>query len=199
MKDLSFKKYWYFVTDSPFFSGKPSLVIRPRKIVSWGGEPETSRICVSPSIFHCLSAIAAIEESNSSTLYVYRTEQKVYAEKPDDVPDACVTKERWITNPTRFERVLTIPKDVIDFFISKQLFESNRGSGEYRHLRTQREERECFAYYLGKMHKTLSTVVGSQSDDIKETLSHLTKKTINDIFNIKRIKLKQQQRLELIS
>ena len=71
-------------------------------------EPNNERICVAPTIEHCL---AAVPYAPGDEFTVYRTARKVKANKPKEVHDAHLTGEGWIQEPTMFERVgkLSLP------------------------------------------------------------------------------------------
>ena len=62
------------------------------------GEPSIARICVAPSVAHCMSAIAMY----SKVLYIYRTKHRVLGTQPYKVSDAKLTRERWLLRPTEF-------------------------------------------------------------------------------------------------
>ena len=65
-------------------------------------EPLGKRICVSPTIEQCLTAIPY---SLSDVVMIYRTKDKVMATKPEGVFDINVTNEGWLEEPTSFVRV----------------------------------------------------------------------------------------------
>lgn len=65
-------------------------------------EPNDKRICVSPSIEHCLTAIPY---SKWDKFTIYKTRDKVVAKCPIDVFDSKITKEGWITTRTVFNRI----------------------------------------------------------------------------------------------
>jgi hypothetical protein len=72
-------------------------------------EPKIARICVTPSLDHCLSAIELYEEEQN----VYRTLRRVRARYPYRVQDVTITKERWLDKPTVFIRVATLNTDLV--------------------------------------------------------------------------------------
>lgn len=100
---FKYKRYWYHVS---------STLKRNEEYLSpWGNrkgfnrtysEPEGNRICVSPSIEQCLTAVPY---RLSSEFSIYRTKTKVKANKPFGVFDMNVTKEGWLQKPTRFIKV----------------------------------------------------------------------------------------------
>ena len=72
------------------------------------GEPNTKRVCVSPSVEHCLTAVPYCPGDKFT---IYRTARKCVANKPEGVHDAHITNEGWIQAPTMFVRVgvLSLP------------------------------------------------------------------------------------------
>ena len=67
-----------------------------------GREPNIKRICVSPTLEQCLTAVPY---GKRDTIYIYRTRSKVKAIPPVGVFDSAITMEGWITRPTWFDRV----------------------------------------------------------------------------------------------
>lgn len=97
------KRYWYHVSTT--------LRKRTTTLTPWDGvkavnrdptEPAGKRICVAPTVEQC---IVAIPYHLGATVSIYRTKDKVMAEKPKDVFDANVTGEGWITVPTTFVKI----------------------------------------------------------------------------------------------
>ena len=65
-------------------------------------EPSTPRICVCPTPAHCFVAVPLFDRVK---IRIYRTLQKVNIKEPVGVLDACVTLEKWRTEPTCFIKV----------------------------------------------------------------------------------------------
>lgn len=64
-------------------------------------EPRVARICVAPSIEHCLTAVPY----SNYKFNVYRTLRKVRAKPAMEIIDAGVTKEHWITKRVNWIQV----------------------------------------------------------------------------------------------
>ena len=97
------KRYWYHVSTT--------LTKKTEYLTPWDGytsvnrsqtEPEGARICVSPTIEQC---ITAIPYNLNDTIAIYRTEKKVKPEVPHSIFDSNVTNEGWLTSPTKFKRI----------------------------------------------------------------------------------------------
>ncbi len=74
-------------------------------------ESETPRICVGPSVPHCMIALGTLL-LNGDKIHVYRTTKKVNAKPADEtVHDADITHEHWRTTPTTFTHIYTIKPD----------------------------------------------------------------------------------------
>jgi hypothetical protein len=65
-------------------------------------EPNDERICVAPTLAHCLTAVPYVPGEKFT---VYRTARKCIASSPKDIYDATITKEKWIQTPTMFNRI----------------------------------------------------------------------------------------------
>lgn len=105
-----YKRYWYHISST--------LTRKKYHIVPWenddnrsGDEPPGKRICVSPSIAHCLTAIPY---GLTGFYRIYRTKSRVKAEKPKGIFDAHITKERWLQKPTTFIRIGGIDLEEIE-------------------------------------------------------------------------------------
>lgn len=93
------KRYWYHLShsfDSDF------IVICPweRRSRRAASEPDGKRLCVSPSIAHCLTALP-----HRLIYTIYRTKEKVIAEEPVGVYDSVITKEGWITKKVELIKI----------------------------------------------------------------------------------------------
>jgi len=97
------RRYWYHISTT--------LKNKYVNLIPWdevtgmnrsGAEPEGKRICVSPTIEQCLTAIPYYLSQVST---IYRTKSKVKAHKPRRVFDAQITKEGWLLKPTSFIKI----------------------------------------------------------------------------------------------
>lgn len=97
------RRYWYHLSSTIKHN---SVLLKPwdnsRGFNRSECEPNEERICVSPSMAHCITAIPYCP---SDTYNVYRTKSKVKANAPSDVFDAHITFEGWIQKPTVFVKV----------------------------------------------------------------------------------------------
>lgn len=100
------RRYWYHLSST--------LHSKLEHLTPWDNaegfnrtniEPNTNRICVAPSIAHCLTAIPY---SPGDKYIVYRTQSLIKASKPVRVFDANVTNEGWITEQTTFIKIGTL-------------------------------------------------------------------------------------------
>lgn len=100
------RRYWYHLSST---IKHKQVLLKPwdnsRGFNRTDTEPNDERICVAPSIAHCLTAIPY---SPGDTYSIYRTKSQVKANPPYNVFDAKVTREGWIQKPTVFVRVGTI-------------------------------------------------------------------------------------------
>ena len=99
------RRYWYHVSTT--------LRGKKLKLVPWDSthdkafnrsedEPNGKRICVSPSIEQC---ITAIPYDLYCRINIYRTKSPVRASKPRRIFDAKVTHEGWLHKPTTFIKI----------------------------------------------------------------------------------------------
>jgi hypothetical protein len=97
------ERYWYHASTS--------LSKKREHLLPWnevegsnrgGDEPAGNRICVSPSIEQCITAIPYYY---GSVFTIYRTADKIRASKPFRVYDAHITMEGWIEIPMDFVKV----------------------------------------------------------------------------------------------
>lgn len=98
------RRYWYHASDT---LDEPQIRLIPR---NWGenrsdGEPDTTRICVAPTIEQC---ITALPYTFRTKLTIYRTKSPVQASCPDGVFDSNITKEGWLLKKTSFIKMGTI-------------------------------------------------------------------------------------------
>jgi hypothetical protein len=119
------KRFYYHITNEDF--GKKKILTpqetSPCRPVE---EPNLPRICVAPSVPHCLVSVAI---SGRNKIYVYRTFNKVQAYYPYGVMDSHVTKEKWILAPTKFILVKKISIPVSGFIeeYTKGIPDNKRG------------------------------------------------------------------------
>lgn len=99
--DYSKKRYWYHLSDE-LTQKEVHLIPEERLGRRDSEEPRGARICVAPSIAHCLTAICG-----NSNLSIYKTKHKIVAKKPRKVFDSSITKEGWITGkyPVSFIKI----------------------------------------------------------------------------------------------
>jgi len=94
------ERTWYHISTTDF---GPEVKFLPREPTSsCQGEPDTPRICVSPSLAGCLVA-GVVGFSFPNTIYVYTTHAP--AVPATGVFDAEVTEEHWILQPAIFKKV----------------------------------------------------------------------------------------------
>ena len=96
-------RYWYHISTT--LKDKKEL-LKPREndegFNRSENEPNTKRICVSPTLEQCLTAVPYGKHDKIS---IYRTEKKTLAKKSRCVFDAKLTQEAWITSRMMFVRV----------------------------------------------------------------------------------------------
>lgn len=102
----SYPRYWYHLSSTLKKSEVHLIPWDEDKGFNRGGyEPKGKRICVSPTIEQCLTAIPY---SLNERFVIYRTKDKTKAEEPRNVFDANVTEEGWLHDPTTFVKVGTL-------------------------------------------------------------------------------------------
>ena len=98
-----YRRYWYHVSTT--------LKTKYVYLIPWGEdegvnrgglEPDGRRICVSPTIEQCITAIPYYLRY---VVNIYRTKSKVKASSPRKVFDSRITKEGWLHKPTSFIKV----------------------------------------------------------------------------------------------
>lgn len=145
------KKYFYHLTSKRWHHTKLLKPLTIEQIESRGDsnrspdEPDVARICVSDTIYGCLSALPF---STYKPLYVYRTNEKIKAVYPWEVCDSKITKERWITKPTQFIRCCTLSKKLLQELIDAVPFVFYCGNP--RRLRSQKKAATIFKRELKK-------------------------------------------------
>ena len=110
-------------------------------------EPDNARICVSPTIAHCFTAIS--QNSYFQKMHIYRTYRKVIARYPYEVPDSRVTREKWLVHPTRFILVHVLNMKELRDKWPKPV--SDAGNGDSWILRAQKEYRHEVEEILEEM------------------------------------------------
>jgi len=91
---LTKPKLWYHISHVDLGD---TVEFSPRQIHE-EGEPRRARICVAPTVAHCLAAIKLFRGPYS----IYRTRDPVVAYYPYRVCDVRITRERWLLHPTVF-------------------------------------------------------------------------------------------------
>ena len=123
------KRYWYHISSK--IEGTEVLLT---PIDNESGcnrcedEPDVKRTCVAPTISQCLTAVPY---HLCETFNVYRTKNRVLANKPYGVFDACVTHEGWIQRPIKFIKIGELSLNNVETFGPTQsLIEEVASSGE---------------------------------------------------------------------
>jgi hypothetical protein len=102
-------RYWYHISTT-LTAKRVYLAPRDnrRSMNRSSCEPNDKRICVAPTVAHCL---AAVPYAPGEKYIIYRTFRKCRATQPNGIYDAHITDEGWIQYPTMFERigVLSLP------------------------------------------------------------------------------------------
>lgn len=100
------RRYWYHVSSTLH---DLEITLFPKDNINGFNrnpmEPNINRICVGPTIAHCL---AAIPYSIFAPYDIYRTKSPVKATRAHGVFDAKVTLEGWLLKSTTFINVGTI-------------------------------------------------------------------------------------------
>lgn len=103
------ERTWYHISRKDF---GPEVKFLPRTpITACQGEPDTPRICVSPSLAGCLVA-GVIGFICDKHIYIYATH--AHAVPAYEVFDADVTEEHWILKPAIFKKVGQLKVDDVD-------------------------------------------------------------------------------------
>jgi hypothetical protein len=113
------KQFYYHISNTKLHrskSGEVTLTPRDYGDNRAQEEPDDARICVAPSVPHCLIALGTLAIDNGDSLFIYRTKNKVVGKPPYGVTDSHITKERWLTRQTKF--VLTSKVSVSDRLIN---------------------------------------------------------------------------------
>ena len=99
-------RYWYHISTT---LNQKLVYLAPRdnsrSFNRGSSEPNDKRICVAPSIEHCLTAVPYMP---GEKYFIYRTIRKTKATAPTGIFDAHITLEGWIQTPMMFERIGTI-------------------------------------------------------------------------------------------
>lgn len=97
------KRYWYHISTT--------LKRKQVRLIPWDNyqgfnrawsEPNDKRICVAPTVAHCLTAVPYCPGNKYE---IYRTKTPVKANPPTDIFDAKVTLEGWLQTPTVFVKI----------------------------------------------------------------------------------------------
>jgi len=127
-------------------------------------EPSNPRICVAPSIAHCISALPYCGKYQ---YFVYRTKDKEFACYPYGVEDSLVTKEKWTIKPTKF--IFYGNFDPGYYIYEKGVDEDNCGAGAYDDMPRQRKVLEQWKIALA-------------NEDNMEKHQYFQSLTISDLF-----------------
>jgi hypothetical protein len=142
------KRYWYFVTGN-FFGD--SIQLRPRIPHTAGEEePRIKRICVAPTIAHCLSAVVMYDRVAN----IYRTKRRVNASKCWGVGDSEITKEHWLFRPTEFELVGSIDISRIAHNMEHRGYAKSDGDGYL----IQKKEKRAITKFLARRDQRLARI-----------------------------------------
>lgn len=108
LRRIKIHQYFYHITEQKW--GK-SITLYPRNhgIKRCPNEPMIERICVGPSVVHCLSATVL----DSIGFRVYKTKCKVISYYPIGVIDSRYTWEKWLIGLTEFTYICKIPDDLV--------------------------------------------------------------------------------------
>ena len=107
LKRTKSPQYYYHITEqkwNPFVTLQP----RDRGFKRGSEEPDISRICVGPSITHCLASTVM-----SRDMKVFRTQHKVFAYHSIGVVDSFYTREKWLLRAIRFIDICDIDNAII--------------------------------------------------------------------------------------
>lgn len=142
------KRYWYFVTGN-YFGDKVRLF--PRLPHTAGpDEPKLKRICVAPTIAHCLSAVVMYDRVAN----IYRTERRVKATRCWDVGDSEITKEHWLFRPINFELVGSIDISHVADNMEHRGYSKSDGNGYL----IQKKEKRAITKFLARRDPRLARV-----------------------------------------
>lgn len=120
-------RYWYHISTNlkkkvidliPLNSYHKDIVNRPLS------EPSDARICVAPSVEHC---ITALPYCYGDIYNIYRTQNEVIANPPRNVHDSDVTLEGWIQEPTTFVKIGVFHLKDVDPHVREIITESASG------------------------------------------------------------------------
>lgn len=123
-------RYWYHISTT--------LKRKRHYLTPWdnskgfnrsSAEPDIKRICVAPSVAHCLTAVPY---SPGEKYIIYRTAHKVKATKAKGVYDANVTLEGWIQTPTMFVRLGTLSLPRVTCQIGKPIIDECASGNDTR-------------------------------------------------------------------
>jgi hypothetical protein len=147
---MAIPKYYYHITQK---SWPDKITLRPKKsgCNRASTEPKIYRTCVSSSIEGCLVALGCClywQGIDLPGIDIYRTVNKVLAVEPYDVLDSCVTKEKWLTRPIRFEKVGFINKKLPKQVYNLSTGDLDRVPSQYKLLDLLRNRKQNFVTWL---------------------------------------------------
>lgn len=96
-------RYWYHVSTT-LHARTYKLKPRSEGCNRSGFEPIDKRICVSPTLEQCITALPYFS-CEHTTFFIYKTRYKLKAKSPVDIFDSSVTQEGWIIRPVIFDLV----------------------------------------------------------------------------------------------
>jgi hypothetical protein len=111
-------RFWYHISTT---LNRKEILLKPRDNDSGFNrsyyEPNTERICVTPSLEQCIVAVPYYYDTIFS---VYKTKYKEIAERPIDIFDSKITQEGWLIKPTIFTKIGKLNIDQIISFYGKE-------------------------------------------------------------------------------
>jgi hypothetical protein len=128
---FKFPRYWYHLSKK--LTDKEILLTPKDDSVNRSiEEPDGARICVSPTIEQCITALVY---NCYQTYNIYRTKKRLIAKKPPKgaIFDGRITDEGWIEIPTVFVKIGEINFEKMQEFLDKNdieiIEESASGGG----------------------------------------------------------------------
>lgn len=88
------KRYWWHCTSE--YHGERWTAVRRCPRHRSQSEPDTPRLCVSPTVAECFAAVLF---KKCKPVYCYQTEKKCSGITPRNVWDSVVTREAWLIPP----------------------------------------------------------------------------------------------------
>lgn len=126
------------------FHGDVWDVPRRAPVLIGEDEPDTPRLCVCHTIGACFSARLF---NHGGSVYVYRNEKPRAANRPRDVHDAILTRERWFVPPVRMVLDSVIPGPVVWEVMAPTVMRLSNKQGPDYSPRKPLSMRERIAFY----------------------------------------------------